>query len=40
MFFNGMALAWWYERRRTIVAPIVAHMMFNVIGLTLLWTFG
>jgi membrane protease YdiL (CAAX protease family) len=38
MFFNGMALAWWYERRGTIVAPMVAHMVFNVIGLTLiLW---
>jgi uncharacterized protein len=38
MLFNGIALAWWYERRGTIVAPIVAHMVFNVIGLTLIWT--
>jgi membrane protease YdiL (CAAX protease family) len=36
MLFNGMALGWWYERRGTIVAPIVVHMMFNVIGLTLI----
>jgi membrane protease YdiL (CAAX protease family) len=40
MFFNGMALAWFYERRGTLVAPIVAHMVFNVIGLSLLLTFG
>lgn len=40
MFFNGIALAWWYERRGKIVAPIVAHMVFNVIGLTLIWTIG
>ena len=38
MFFNGIALAWWYERRGTIVAPIVAHMVFNIIGLTLIYT--
>jgi membrane protease YdiL (CAAX protease family) len=38
MFFNGIALGWWYERRGRIVAPIVAHMVFNVIGLTLIWT--
>jgi membrane protease YdiL (CAAX protease family) len=38
MLFNGIALAWWYERRGKIVAPIVAHMVFNVIGLTLIWT--
>lgn len=40
MFFNGIALAWWYERRGTIVAPVVAHMVFNVIGLTLILTVG
>ena len=38
MLFNGMALAWWYERRGTIVASVVAHMTFNVIGLTLILT--
>jgi membrane protease YdiL (CAAX protease family) len=38
MFFNGMLIAWWYDRRATIVAPLVAHMVFNVIGLSLiLW---
>jgi uncharacterized protein len=38
MFFNGMLIAWWYERRGTIVAPLGAHMVFNVIGLSLiLW---
>jgi len=40
MFFNGIALAWWYERRGTIVASVVAHMVFNVIGLTLIFTVG
>lgn len=40
MLFNGMALAWWYERRGTVVAPMVAHMVFNVIGLTLIFTIG
>ncbi len=40
MFFNGIALAWWYERRGTIVAPVVAHMVFNVIGLILIFTVG
>lgn len=37
MFFNGIALAWWFDRRRTIVAPVVAHMVFNVIGLSLIF---
>jgi len=40
MLFNGVALGWWYERRGTIVAPIVAHMVFNVIGLTLILSIG
>lgn len=40
MFFNGMALAWFYERRGTLIAPIVAHMVFNVIGLSLILTIG
>jgi membrane protease YdiL (CAAX protease family) len=40
MFFNGIAIGWWYERRGTIVAPVVAHMVFNVIGLALIFTFG
>ena len=37
MFFNGIALAWWYERRGTIVASMVAHMTFNVIGIVLIF---
>jgi membrane protease YdiL (CAAX protease family) len=40
MLFNGVALGWWYERRGTIVAPVVAHMVFNVIGLTLILSVG
>jgi membrane protease YdiL (CAAX protease family) len=40
MLFNGMALAWWYARRGTIVASVVAHMVFNVIGMTLILTLG
>jgi CAAX protease family protein len=40
MLVNGMALAWFYERRGTLVAPIVAHMVFNVVGLSLIFTFG
>jgi hypothetical protein len=40
MFFNGIAIGWWYERRGTVVAPIVAHMVFNLIGITLIFTIG
>lgn len=40
MFFNGIALAWFYDRRGTVVAPLVAHMVFNVIGLSLILSFG
>lgn len=40
MFFNGIALAWFYERRGNLVAVTVAHMTFNVIGLSLLFTIG
>ena len=36
MFFVGFALAWLYEWRGSLVAPIGAHAMFNVIGYTLL----
>ncbi len=36
MFFVGLALAWLYERRGSLIAPIGAHAMFNVIGYTLL----
>lgn len=36
MVFVGMALAWLYERRGSLLAPIGAHAMFNVVGFTLL----
>lgn len=36
MVFTGVALAWFYERRENIVASMVAHATFNVIGLTLI----
>jgi membrane protease YdiL (CAAX protease family) len=38
MLFNGIAIAWWYERRGTILAPLVVHTVFNAIGLTLIFT--
>jgi hypothetical protein len=37
MVFTGIALAWFYDRRDNLVANIVAHMTFNVIGLTLIY---
>lgn len=40
MFFNGIALAWFSERRGNVVSNTVAHMVFNVIGLTLILTVG
>jgi len=36
MVFTGVALAWFYQRRGNIVASMVAHATFNVIGLTLI----
>ena len=36
MFFTGLALCFIYERRRTIIAPIAAHVTFNVIGIVLI----
>ncbi|HSL68021.1 MAG TPA: type II CAAX endopeptidase family protein [Actinomycetota bacterium] len=36
MVFTGVALAWFYQRRGNIVANMVAHATFNVIGLTLI----
>jgi membrane protease YdiL (CAAX protease family) len=38
MVFTGFGFAWIYERRGTIVAPIAAHVVFNVIGITLILT--
>lgn len=36
MAFTGGALGYLYERRGTIVAPLAAHVTFNVIGLALI----
>ena len=36
MFFTGLALCFLYERRGTIVAPLAAHVTFNVIGIVLI----
>jgi CAAX protease family protein len=36
MVFTGLGLAYLYERRKTIVASLAAHVAFNVIGLTLI----
>jgi uncharacterized protein len=36
MFFTGLALCFIYERRGTIVAPLAAHVTFNVIGIVLI----
>lgn len=36
MVFTGFGFAWIYERERTILASIAAHVMFNVIGVTLI----
>ena len=38
MVFTGVALAWFYQRRGNIVASMVAHATFNVIGMTLILT--
>ena len=37
MVFTGIGFAYIYERRGTIVAPMAAHVTFNVIGLTLIY---
>jgi membrane protease YdiL (CAAX protease family) len=37
MFFTGIALCFLYERRGTIVAPLAAHVTFNVIGIVLIY---
>ena len=36
MFFVGLGLAILYERRGSLVAPIAAHAVFNIIGYTLI----
>jgi membrane protease YdiL (CAAX protease family) len=40
MVFTGLALAWIYERRGTILAPIAAHMAFNTIGIWIILRSG
>jgi uncharacterized protein len=37
MFLTGIALCFLYERRGTIVAPLAAHVTFNVIGIVLIY---
>ncbi|MGE5459492.1 MAG: lysostaphin resistance A-like protein [Solirubrobacterales bacterium] len=37
MVFTGLGLAYIYERRGSIVAPIAAHVTFNAIGLALIY---
>jgi membrane protease YdiL (CAAX protease family) len=37
MFLTGIALCFLYERRGTIVAPLAAHITFNVIGIVLIF---
>jgi membrane protease YdiL (CAAX protease family) len=36
MVFTGIALAWIYERRGSLLANIAAHMAFNAIGIFLI----
>ena len=36
MFFVGFRLAFVYERRRSLVAPISAHAAFNLVGFSLI----
>ena len=38
MTFTGIGLAWIYERRQSLLAPIAAHMVFNAIGLALVFS--
>ncbi len=40
MVFTGFGLSYIYERRGAILAPMAAHVMFNVIGLTLIYVVG
>ena len=36
MVFTGIALAWIYERRGSLLANIAAHMAFNAVGIVLI----
>jgi membrane protease YdiL (CAAX protease family) len=40
MVFTGIALAWIYERRGTLLANVAAHMAFNLIGVVLILRFS
>jgi hypothetical protein len=40
MVFTGFGLSYIYERRGAILAPMAAHVAFNVIGLTLIYALG
>ena len=40
MVFTGIALAWIYERRGSIIADIAAHMAFNLVGIVLILRFS
>jgi membrane protease YdiL (CAAX protease family) len=37
MVFTGLGLCYIYERRGTLVAPVAAHITFNVIGIVLIF---
>ena len=37
---TGIAFAWLYDRRGNLLAPIVAHATFNVIGLIAIYALG
>jgi membrane protease YdiL (CAAX protease family) len=36
MVFTGIALAWIYERRGSLLANVAAHMAFNAVGIVLI----
>jgi len=40
MVFTGLGLSYIYERRGSILAPMAAHVTFNVIGLILIYSVG
>jgi membrane protease YdiL (CAAX protease family) len=40
MVFTGVALAWIYERRGSLIANIAAHMAFNLVGIVLILRFS
>lgn len=40
MVFTGIALAWIYERRGSLLANVAAHMAFNAVGIVLILKWG